>query len=434
MLLLLTLLGIAFLTLLIAYFKLNTFISFIVVTVFIGLSSGMSANTIASAVKSGIGATLSELIMIIGFGAMLGKIVADSGAAQQITNQLTQLFGKKYLIWGLALTGFIIGIPLFYNAGFMIVMPFVFSIARLQKLPLLYVAIPLLSALSVAHGFLPPHPSPVAIANQLHADLGLTLRYGLLISIPAIALAGPLFGTFLKHKFKENVIFEPDNQTVKEQALPPIALSLFVGLLPVGLLLLGEVFKKISDNNIVQLLAQPFMCMLLAVLIALYLLGIRQGKTMASMANQLDEAFKSSANILLIIAGAGALKEILTANGTTLQIGELFSHSAISPLILGWLLAGFIRVCVGSATVAGLTAVGILAPIITTQTDTKPELMVLAIGAGSLMLSHLNDGGFWLFKEYFKLSIKDTLRTWTVMESIVSVVGLLGVLLLDFFV
>ncbi|NBA84595.1 gluconate transporter [Emticicia sp. CRIBPO] len=430
--LLFTLLAILVLILLITLVKLDTFISFIIVAIGLGLVSGLEIPVIGKAIQSGIGGTLGDLTLIIGFGGMLGKLVAESGAAQRITSKLLDLFGKKYLTWGLALAGFVIGIPLFYNAGFIIVVPLIFSIATSARLPVLYVGIPMLSALSVAHGYLPPHPSPAAIASQLDADLGKTLIYGIIIAIPAIAIAGPLFGKTLK-KYNPTLntsLFSTKEIPVNEQ--PSLTVSLFVALLPVILLTLTASFKSYFPGiKIIALLSEPYVGMLVSVLSAIYFLGIRQGKTISQTSKLLEESFKSVAPILLIIAGAGALKQVLTESGTSLYIGEQLKHFDLNPLILSWVIAAFIRVCVGSATIAGLTAVGILLPLIKSQTSIEPELIVLSIGAGSLMFSHLNDGGFWLFKEYFNLSIKDTIKTWSVMETIVSIVGLLGVLVLQ---
>jgi Gnt-I system high-affinity gluconate transporter len=432
---LLTFFAILTLVLLVAYIKLDTFVSFILVAIGLGIATGMDVKSIGKAIQSGIGGTLGDLILIIGFGAMLGKLVAESGAAQRITDALISLFGEKNLQWGLALAGFIIGIPLFYNAGFIIVIPLIFSIAASAKLPLLYVGMPMLTALSVAHGYLPPHPSPAAIASQLKADVGQTLIYGIIIAIPAIAIAGVLFGRTLKQykpQIDGNLFVIKD---IPKEKKPSLAVSLLVALMPVFLLTITSVVNKYApDNQLLILISEPYIGMLLSLLLAIYLLGVRLGNNIQSVSKQLEEAFKSSAGILLIIAGAGALKQILKDSGTSDFIGLQLQGFDINPLILGWAIAGVLRICVGSATIAGLTAVGILAPLIQQQTGVKPELMVLSIGAGSLMFSHLNDGGFWLFKEYFNLSIKDTLKTWTVMETLVSIIGLIGVLILNLFV
>jgi Gnt-I system high-affinity gluconate transporter len=438
MLLLYVLLGIVALVLLVAYFHLDTFISFVIVSIGLGLACGMSVPQISQSLEKGIGGTLGSLVIIIGFGSMLGKLVADSGAAQRITTTLMNIFGLKYLPWGLALAGFIIGLPLFYNAGFVIVIPLIFTITASTRLPMLYVAIPMLSALSVAHGYLPPHPSPTAIATQFKADVGQTLFYGILVAIPAIIIAGPIFGKTLKkyHPKPDASLFNTRQFT--EEEMPSLSISLIIALLPLLLLTLMPWLKGQFDENspihtAFAFLGDPSISMLISVLVAIYFLGISRGRSTKHVMKSLEEAFKSVSIILLIVAGAGGFKQILTDGGVSKYIGELLAGVQISPLLLGWAIAGVIRICVGSATVAGLTAVGIIAPLVQSQ-GVKPELMVLAIGSGSLICSHLNDGGFWLFKEYFNLSIKETLQTWTIMETIVSVVGLIGVLILNQFV
>lgn len=434
--LILTLIGILTLVFLVAFARLDTFISFVIVALGIGLASGMDVVAVGKSIQSGIGGTLGELVLIIGFGAMLGRLVAESGAARRITNVLIGWFGIKNIRWGLALAGFVIGIPLFYNAGFIIVVPLIFTIAASSRLPLMSVAVPMLSALSVAHGYLPPHPSPSAVAGQLNANIGQTLIYGIIVAIPAIIIAGPLFGRTLTH-IKASPNRDLFNiREVPDHNLPGAGISFFVALLPVLLL---TTFGPLKDalppgesplRTVVTLMAEPYVGMLLSVLTAMYLLGIRQGQTIKAITKDLEEAVKAVAPILLVIAGAGALKQVFSDSGTSKYIGSLLADVAIPPLLLAWGMAAFIRVCVGSATVAGLTTVGIILPLVQSQAI-KPELMVLAIGSGSLMFSHINDGGFWLFKEYFNLSIGQTIRTWSLMETIVSIVGLLGVLALN---
>lgn len=440
--LVLTLIGILTLVVLVAFVRLDTFISFVLVSLGIGLASGMDVTAVGKSIQTGIGGTLGDLVLIIGFGAMLGRLVAESGAARRITNVLIGLFGIKHIRWGLALAGFVVGIPLFYNAGFIIVVPLIFTIAASTRLPLLSVAIPMLAALSVAHGYLPPHPSPSAVAGQLHANIGQTLIYGIIIALPAIAIAGPLFAkTLVGIKATPNrELFDirdmPGGASgAPDQDLPGTGVSFFVALLPVLLLTtFGPLKGAVPDGSplkpVVTLLAEPFMGMLLSVLTAIYALGIRRGLPMKAITKDLEEAVKAIAPILLIIAGAGSLKQIFSDSGTSKYIGSLLADAAIPPLVLAWGIAAFIRVCVGSATVAGLTTVGIILPLIQSQAI-KPELMVLAIGSGSLMFSHINDAAFWLYKEYFNLTILQTIKTWSVMETIVSIVGLLGVLLLN---
>lgn len=437
--LLLCVAAILLLILLVVFFKIDTFISFLLVSIGLGIAVGMNIHQISSSITKGIGNTLGPLVIILGFGAMLGRLVADSGAAQQITHSLTRIFDTKNIQWGMALAGLIIGIPLFYTAGFIVVVPLIFAIAATTRLPLLYVGIPMLAALSVAHGFLPPHPSPTAIAEQLHADMSKTLIYGIIVALPTISLAGPLFAKTLKkyNPKPSNTILQIEPMPISE--MPPIGISLMTALMPVILLavtalvlffvspagLLGRIMEFFGDPNI---------AMLLSVLVAVYFLGMRRGKKIPVIMKQLEEAFKSISVILLIIAGSGIFMQVMSDGGVSVYIGELLKDMQLSPLILGWLIAAIIRVCIGSATVAGLTTVGIMMPILGINQHIRPELMVLSIGAGSLMFSHVNDGGFWLFKEYFNLTIKQTFLTWTMMETIVSITGLIGVLFLSHFV
>ncbi|MGN6195301.1 MAG: gluconate:H+ symporter [Ginsengibacter sp.] len=437
--LLLCIAAILLLILLVVYFKIDTFISFLLVSIGLGVAVGMNIHQISSAITKGIGNTLGPLVIILGFGAMLGKLVADSGAAQQITSSLTKIFGTKYIQWGMALAGLIIGIPLFYTAGFIVVVPLIFAIAATTRLPLLYVGIPMLAALSVAHGFLPPHPSPTAIAEQLHANMSKTLIYGIIIAIPTISLAGPLFAKTLRryHPKPSNNILQIE--PMPESEMPRIGISLITALMPVILLavtaiILFSVSTKSMLGKIMEFIGDPNIAMLLSVLVAVYFLGIKRGKKIPFIMKQLEEAFKSISVILLIIAGSGIFMQVMSDGGVSVYIGEILKDMQLSPLILGWLIAAIIRVCIGSATVAGLTTVGIMMPILGINQHIRPELMVLSIGAGSLMFSHVNDGGFWLFKEYFNLTIKQTFLTWTIMETIVSVTGLIGVLILSHFV
>ncbi len=436
MLLILCIVAILLLILMVVYFKLDTFISFLIVSILLGIAVGMNIQQISGSITKGIGNTLGPLVIILGFGAMLGKLVADSGAAQQITASLTKIFGTKNIQWGMALAGLVIGIPLFYTAGFIVVVPLIFAIASTTKLPLLYVGVPMLAALSVAHGFLPPHPSPTAIAEQLHASISKTLIYGIIIAIPTIVLAGPLFAKTLRkyNPSPTNTIFQI--HSIPENELPGIGISLVTALMPVILLAVTALVLYVVPatsglGKVMQFIGDPNIAMLLSVLIAVYFLGMKRGNKIPAIMKQLDEAFKSISVILLIIAGSGIFMQIMSDGGVSIYIGQILKDMQLSPLILGWLIAAIIRVCIGSATVAGLTTVGIMLPILGINQHIRPELMVLSIGAGSLMFSHVNDGGFWLFKEYFNLTIKETFLTWTIMETIVSVAGLIGVLILS---
>ncbi len=436
--LVIVIIGILILFLLIAKWKLNPFITFILVSLFVGIAEGMDLDTVVTSIENGIGNTLGFLVMILGLGAMLGKLVADSGAAQRITSKLVERFGRKYIQWAAVLTGFIVGIPLFYSVGFVILVPLVFTVAAATGLPLLYVGLPMLASLSVTHGYLPPHPAPTAITVMFNADMGKTLVYGILVAIPAIIIAGPLFSRTLKNinatPLKEFV----NPRILTDEEMPSMGISVFTALLPIILIALATLADLLLPTdfmfkNIIAFIGNPVIAMLISVLVAIYTLGLRRGKKMTEVMDSVGQSISGITMVLLIIAGAGALKQVLIDSGVSQYIADLLKDSSLSPLFLAWLIATVIRVCVGSATVAGLTAAGIVLPLID-ATGASPELMVLAIGSGSLMLSHVNDSGFWLFKEYFNLSVKDTLRSWTLMETTVGVVGLLGILILNQFI
>ena len=436
--LLIVIAGIALLLILIIILKLNAFISFVIVSLVVAIAEGMSLTQTVESIQLGIGNTLGSLVLILGFGAMLGKLVADSGAAQKITTRLVETFGRKNIQWAVVLAGFIVGIPMFYSVGFVILIPLVFTVAATTKLPLLYVGMPMLASLSVTHGYLPPHPAPTAIAGMFGADIGKTLLYGIIIAIPAIILGGPLYARTIR-KIEARPLDEFTNhEPLSEEQLPGMVISTITALFPViliGLSALLILFVPSSSSwySVVAFAGDPVIAMLASVLLATFTLGIFRGRKMKDIMDTLSHSVSSITMVLLIIAGAGGLKQVLVDSGVSDYIAGLLNGSSLSPLVLAWLIATALRICVGSATVAGLTTAGIVLPL-ATNGSANTELMVLAIGSGSLMASHVNDGGFWLFKEYFNLSIKDTLVTWTVLETTVGIVGLLGVLIIDWFI
>ena len=428
---------IVLLILLVSWAKVNPFLAFLLVSITAGLLLGIPVNKVTAAVQKGMGDILGQLLIIICLGAMLGKLVAVSGAAQKIAEVLVRAVGEKYIQWALVTAGFIIGIPLFYGIGFVLMVPLIFSVVYKYKLPAVYIGLPMLASLSVTHGFLPPHPSPSALVVLFHANMATTFIYGLAIAIPAIILAGPVFARFLK-----NIPSEPlatfRAEEMPEDKLPGGFNSFFTALLPVMLLMLTAFFPYmgIKDAGLLKLVAflgDPSIVMLIALIVATYTLGIKQGRSMSQLAVSYTDAIKDIALILLIIAGSGAFKEVLTTSGVSNEIAAQLKQFNLPPLVLGWLIAAIIRISLGSATVAGLTAAGIVSSLVVSE-HVNPNLMVLSIGAGSLAFSHVNDSGFWLYKEYFNLSIKDTIRSWSMMETLVSVIGLGGVLLLNLFV
>ena len=367
--------------------------------------------------------------MILVFGAMIGKIVAVSGAANLITERMVKLFGVKNIQLALIATGFVVGIPMFYTVGFVIMVPLVIAIAHNTRLPLLYVGLPMLASLSVTHGFLPPHPAPTAVASMYGADLGLTLVYGIIVGIPAILSAKFILAKTMiriQPSLSRDYIVEVDDR----YTLPGTGTSLFIALLPVLLIAGASLLKELGTNSLwIDGVGNPAIAMMLTVLIAIYMLGIKTGRTMSQLMKVLAEGTSSVAMVLLIIAGAGAFKEVMVVSGVSDMIGSRLGGMGLSPILLAWLIAALVRISVGSATVAALTGGSIMSPMVA-GAGVSPELLVLATGAGSITLSHINDGGFWLYKEYFNVSIKETLMSWTVMETTVSVVGLLGIFIL----
>ena len=431
------LLIVASLVLLITVAKLNPFISFLIVCILTGLLAGMDVLKIMQAIQKGIGDIMGSLLIILCMGAMLGKLIAESGAANKISSALIGIAGTKYVQWALVLTAFIIGIPLFYGVGFVILVPLVIAVSIRFKLPAVYLGLPALAALSVTHGFLPPHPSPVALSQQFNANIGMTLFYGIIIAIPTIIIAGPLFSiTLKKYTSKPLDVFVAEE--LDEEKLPGVFPSLMAAFLPVILIGLDTmiVMLKLEKNTfttIIHVIGEPSIALLLSLLMATYTLGIRQGKTINAIMTPLGEAIKEVSLILLVISGAGALKQILLDSGLSEQIIRPIASLSMHPLFFAWLVAAIIRVSTGSATVAGLTTAGIVAPMIATS-NVNPCLMVLATGAGSLFFSHVNDPAFWMFKEYFNLTVKQTIKTWSTMETIVSVCGLAGVFILNQFI
>jgi Gnt-I system high-affinity gluconate transporter len=431
-------LGICLLLILILVFKFNSFLSFVIVSLVVAFAEGMSLDKAIVSIENGIGSTMGFLVLILGLGSMLGKLVSESGAAQRITTKLVDAFGLKHIQIALMLTGFIVGISLFYDVGFFIMIPLVFTVAAATKLPLLYVGLPMLASLSVTHGYLPPHPAPTAIVGTFNADLGKTLVYGLIVAIPAIFISGPILSKALSRVEAKPLQEFVNQKLLTDEEMPGFWISFFSALLPVILITLSTIagFLLPAGNHLRVVLGwvgNPVMAMLLSVLFAIWTLGLARGRKINDIMNSLAHSVTSITMIMLLIAGAGALKQVLVDAGVSRYIGEMLSNSSLSPLFLGWLIATVLRFCVGSATVAGITTAGIVLPLVTSGA-VNAELMVLAIGSGSLMFGHVNDGGFWLFKEYFNLSIKDTLKSWCVMETSIGIMGLIGVMGLSLFV
>ena len=433
--LLIVAIGVVLLLLLMIKFKLNGFISLILVALFVGVAEGMTPIKTVTSIQNGVGSTLGSLALILGFGAMFGKLIADSGAAQRISRSLINKFGIKRIQWAVVITGFIVGIAMFYEVGFVLLIPLVFTIAEFTELPLLYVGIPMAAALSVTHGFLPPHPGPVAIATIYGASISMTLIYGIIIAIPTVIIAGPLFSKCVKkfdHKANNNLF---KAEIFSEEEMPSFSISVLTAIIPPILMAFAAICemtlaKTSQIRHFAEFVGSPLMAMFISVIVAIFTLGIMRGKKIEDVMKTVAEAASGIAMILLIVGGGGALKQVLIDSGVGKYIAVIMAGTNISPLILAWIIAAILRLSLGSATVAAMTTAGIVLPMIS-ATSVNPALMVLATGAGSLIFSHVNDPGFWMFKEYFGLSIGETIKSWSVMETIISVMGLIGVLIIN---
>ncbi|AJC21133.1 GntP family permease [Pandoraea pulmonicola] len=423
------------LILLIARFKLNPFITLIVVSLVLGLAVGMPMGGIVKAFETGVGNTLGHIALVVGLGTMLGKMMAESGGAERIARTLIGFFGEKNVHWAMVVIAFIVGLPVFFEVGFVLLIPIAFNVAKRTGTSMVLVGIPMVAGLSVVHGLIPPHPAALLAVTAYNADIGHTIMYALIVGIPTAAIAGPLFAKLMARY----VVPNPDNPLLaqfveadrKTEALPGFGITLFTILLPVILMLIGswaDLFfaPKSFANDFLRLIGNSVMALLIATLVSFFTFGKQRGFNRDQILKFTNECLAPIATITLVVGAGGGFGRILMDSGVSKAIVDVATHANLSPLLLGWLVAVLIRIATGSATVAMTTACGIVAPIAAAAgTVVKPELMVLATGAGSLILSHVNDGGFWLVKEYFNMTVPQTFKTWTVCETIISVVALL---------
>jgi GntP family gluconate:H+ symporter len=440
--------GIVALLILIMGLKLNTFVSLIVVSFGVAIALGMKLDEIIATIEAGLGGTLGHIALIFGLGAMLGKLIADSGGAQRIAMTLVNKFGEKNIQWAVVAASFIIGIALFFEVGLVLLIPIVFAISKQLKVSILYLGIPMGAALSVTHGFLPPHPGPTTIAGEYGADLGQVLLYGFIIAVPTVIIAGPLFTKLAKKLVPQsfsktgNIASLGELKTFKMEDTPGFGISVFTAMLPVILMSIATILTLLqktmgfADNNLLAIIrfvggASP--AMVISLLFAIYTMGLARNIPIKTVMDSCSTAISHIGMMLLIIGGGGAFKQVLINGHVGDYVAELFKGTSISPILLAWIIAAILRISLGSATVAALTTAGLVIPMLG-QTDVNLALVVLATGAGSLIASHVNDAGFWMFKEYFGLSMKETFATWTLLETIISVSGLGFVLLLSLFV
>ena len=428
---------------LIARFRLNPFISVTVVSVGLALLAGMPAPEILPAYEQGVGKTLGHIALIVALGTMLGKMLAESGGAERIARTLIARFGTKNVHWAMMLIAFCVGLPIFFEVGFVLLIPIVLNVARRTGVPLLLVGLPMVAGLSVVHGLVPPHPAAMLAVKEYQADVGQTVFYALLVGLPTAALAGPLFAKFIAprvqlpaHNPMEAALLNEGHGRIPDEQLPGFGITLATILLPVALMLLGGWADQIATpgsalNHGLRFIGHSVVALLLATLMSFVTLGLMRGFNREQILKFSQECLAPTAAITLLVGAGGGLNGILVHTGVAAEIIGLSQQFALSPLLMGWTMAALMRVATGSATVAMTTASGIVAPIAATTGYPHPELLVLATGAGSLILSHVNDGGFWLVKEYFNLSVAQTFKTWTVLETLISVTALLLVMALS---
>lgn len=425
---------------LITRFKVHPFIALIIAAGFLGLTSGMPVDKIIKAFQDGFGGVLGFVGIILALGTMLGKMMADSGGADQIAQTLVRAFGKEKVQWAMMFAAFLVGIPLFFEIGFVLLIPLVFIVARRTGVSLIKIGIPLLAGLSAVHGLVPPHPGPLLAIGVFGADIGKTILYGLIVALPTAIIAGPLYGSFIAKYIPGNPSQELVDQLASEQpeskTLPSFSITLITVLLPVFLMLL-KTFADVAlpDGHVIRnwmdMIGHPITALLLALLLSLYTFGSRQGIGSQKILKLLDASLAPTAAIILIIGAGGGFKQMLVTSGVGDVIGHMAVTAQINPILLAWLVAAVIRVATGSATVATITGAGIVVPVVGMIPGVNRELLVLATGAGSLVLSHVNDAGFWLVKQYFNMTVAETFKTWTAMETILSVVALGFIMLLS---
>ncbi|HET7220788.1 MAG TPA: gluconate:H+ symporter [Vicinamibacterales bacterium] len=439
-LLIVTLLGVSLVVALITWLRTPAFIALAAGAFAVGLGARMPLVEIPRAFQQGVGDTLGFIAMVVGLGTVIGKLLAESGGAIVVSRALVNALGERRTDWALMFSGFIIGLPVFFQVGLVLLAPVLFTAVRQTGRPLIALGIPLVAGLSAAHGLVPPHPGPLAAIERLGADTGRTLFYSIVIGLPVAMLSGPLFGRAISRRVVAHPGAVAEQLTGDHQALrtPSLTVTLVTILFPALLMLLAALVQALAGPGAVRdwivFAGSPLVAMFAATVLALYTFGSACGFNRLHLLRFAEESLPPVAGVLLVVGAGGGFGRVLDAAGVDTAIAQSMNGMPLSPMVLGWVIAALLRLSVGSATVAVVTAASIMAPIVAALPGVNRELMVVAIGAGSLIASHVNDGGFWLVKEYFNMSVPQTVATWTVLETIVSVVGLAGVLLLGLLV
>jgi gluconate:H+ symporter, GntP family len=427
-----TLVAVIVLILLISIAKLNPFLTLILISLSLAMVAGMPLSTAIHSFETGMGNTLGHIAIVVALGTMLGKMMAESGGADQVAHTLIRLFGEKRVPWAMMVIGLIVGLPAFFEVGFVLLIPIAFTVARRTGTSLILVALPMVAGLSVVHGLVPPHPAALLAVAIYKANVGRTIFYALLIGVPIAIVAGPLYAKWIAPR----VVLPLDSGMAAdfvdhgtERKLPGFGVTILTILLPVFLMIAGSWADTVSPagswlNQVLHLAGNDDLALFIGVLVSFFTLGRLRGFTRDTILRFSNECLAPTATITLLVGAGGGFGRVLQDSGVSQAIIHIALNAHVPLLLLAWLLAALMRLATGSATVAMTTAAGIVAPIALHSTGVQPELLAIATGAGSLIFSHVNDGGFWLVKEYLGMSVTQTMKTWSVCETIISVAGL----------
>ncbi|CDQ41662.1 GntP family permease [Virgibacillus salexigens] len=447
MLILVTILGIALLLFLVMRSKLQAFVALLISSLFIGIFSGMDLTEVIATMEEGMGGTLGFIAVVVGLGAMFGEMLRVSGGAERLALTLIKKFGEGKVQWALGLTGFIVAIPVFLDVALVILIPIVYSLAQKTKKSLLYFGIPLLAGLAVTHSFVPPTPGPISVASILNADLGWVILFGILAGVPAMIIAGPMFGKYISKKIHLEAPAYITEKQLQEQVdnnnreLPSFGMVAALIMIPLVLILINTVFGLVLEegtfvHSALTFIGHPFVALTISTLLTFYFLGTKRGYTKEEVQNIATKSLEPAGIIILITGAGGVFKQTLIDSGVGDVLGEMMATSSMPLVLVAFLISTFVRVAQGSATVAMITAAGLISPVISMMDVSQPMLglLVISIASGATVFSHVNDSGFWLVNRFFGMNEKQTLKTWTVMETIIGLVGFLVVFAISFFV
>lgn len=434
--------GIFLLLFLVIRTKLHAFVALLLVSLLVGIAAGMPLNEVITSIQNGMGGTLGFVAVVVGLGAMFGKMLEVSGGAERLAATMISKFGEDKAQWALGVTGFIVAIPVFFDVGFIILVPIVYGLARKTGKSLLHYGIPLLAGLAVTHSFIPPTPGPIAVAELVGAELGWVILFGVIAGIPAMILAGPVFGRFIGKRIHIEI---PDYMEIEQKEydkdLPSFGMITSLILIPLVLILLNTLSGVLLEEGnmvreILTFLGHPFVALTIATLLTFYLLGTKRGYSRQEVQDIATKALEPAGIIILVTGAGGVFKQVLIDSGVGDVLGDMMGDSALPPIVLAFLIATAVRVAQGSATVAMVTAAGLITPLLEMIGMTGPALglIVISIASGATVLSHVNDSGFWLVNRYFGMDVKDTLKSWTVMETIIGLTGFVVVLIISFFI